>query len=68
MSEKDELLKTLGFSDELLKYFHEHPIENQVAIENEFENQTIESHDLTDVPNFDQIEIAGTTFTFSSIE
>lgn len=68
MSEKIELLKTLGFSDELLRYFQELPIEPQIISENDYESQICESHDLSDMPNFNQIEIVGNAFTFASIE
>lgn len=68
MSEKVELLKTLGFSDELLKYFQEHSIVSQMINEDDLGFQSIESYDLTDIPNFDQVEIAGSVFTFASKE
>lgn len=68
MTEKEELLKTLGFSEELLKYFQESPLETQIIVEQEFDSNSFESHDLTNIPNFDQVELAGTTFTFTSKE
>jgi hypothetical protein len=66
MSEKTELLKTLGLSDELLKYFEDQVIESPVSGEDVILPQNVGSFDLAELPNFDQIEVAGTMFTFSS--
>lgn len=68
MSEKVELLKTLGFSDELLKYFQEDLVEPQKIVEQNFDSPSFESYDLAEIPNFDQVEVAGTVFTFASKE
>lgn len=68
MSEKTELLKTLGLSDELLRYFEEQVIESPVINDDVTLPQNVGSFDLAELPNLDQIEVAGTMFTFSSKE
>ena len=68
MSDKIDLLKTLGFSDELLKYFQEQSEEQKAIVVEEIDPINFESFDVADISNISQVELASTVFTFNPLQ